>query len=282
MQDTAQLHTAQAEAPTRPAPDSKMSASRRRRRAETAALLARARDAATPQERKEALDAVVELNMEVAHTLASRYAGRGIPLEDLDQVAYAALTRAARDFDSERSEEFLAYAVPTIRGEVKKFFRDHGWTVRPPRRVQELQAAAFAARSLLEQETGREPDLARIAEEIGEPLADVEQAMAADGCFSPTSLDRPVADESAMSLGELLPDVEAGFESAEARVMLAPILRELAPRDQKILRLRFYDGLTQKEIGAQIGVTQMQVSRLITRILGDMRRALEGKGRTAA
>src|SRR5689334_22549393 len=126
-----------------------ISAARRRRRARTRELLLRARAATEPHERQAALDESVELNMEVARTLAAPYAGRGIELDDLYQVAYAALTRAARDFDPERSDEFLAYAVPTVRGEVKKFFRDCGWTVRPPRRIQELQAAVSAARSRL-------------------------------------------------------------------------------------------------------------------------------------
>lgn len=248
-----------------------VSNSRMRRRAQTRALLLAAHQATRPEERDQALHDVVVLNMEVARSLAAPYGGRGIASEDLEQVAYAALVRAARDFDPEQADEFLAYAVPTIRGEVKKYFRDHGWTVRPPRRVQELQAAVAAARSRLEQETGREPELAEIAASIDEDLAAVEEAMAAEGCFTPTSLDRPVGEEASTSLGDLLPDDDAGYDAADARVLLEPALRNLGERDRMIVRLRFYDGLTQKEIGERIGVTQMQVSRLISRILRELR-----------
>ncbi|GAB3866891.1 SigB/SigF/SigG family RNA polymerase sigma factor [Nocardioides maradonensis] len=254
----------------------KVSPERQRRRARTKALLHAARDAATPEERQAALDDVVVLNMEVARSLAAPYGGRGIAVEDLEQVAYAALVRAARDFDPDRADEFLAYAVPTVRGEVKKYFRDHGWTVRPPRRVQELQAAVAAARSRLEQDTGREPDLSEIAAEIEEPLDAVEEAMAAEGCFTPTSLDRPVGESAGTALGDLLPAEESAYDLADARVMLEPALRGLAPRDREIVKLRFFEGLTQKEIGERIGVTQMQVSRLISRILRDLRKEIDG------
>jgi len=259
-----------------PPPSQTVSPERRRRRARTKALLRAARDATSQELRQAALDEAVVLNMEVARSLAAPYGGRGIASEDLEQVAYAALVRAARDFDPDQSDEFLAYAVPTVRGEVKKYFRDHGWTVRPPRRVQELQAAVAASRSLLEQETGREPDLPEIAEEIGEPLAAVEEAMTAEGCFTPTSLDRPVGDGTTTSLGDLLPEDDAAYDIADARVMLEPALRRLAPRDRTIVELRFYEGLTQKEIGERIGVTQMQVSRLLSRILRDLRKEIEG------
>jgi len=253
-----------------------ISPARQRRRARTRELLHAARQATTPEQRQEALHAVVELNMEVARSLAAPYGGRGIASEDLEQVAYTALVRAARDFDPEQADDFLAYAVPTVRGEVKKYFRDHGWTVRPPRRVQELQAAVSAARSRLEQESGREPDLADIAAQIDEPLAAIEEAMTAEGCFTPASLDRPVGDDASASLGDLLSDDDAGYEAADARVMLAPALQRLAPRDRMIVKLRFYDGLTQKEVGERIGVTQMQVSRLLSRILRELREEIGG------
>lgn len=248
--------------------------SRLERRQRTRALLAQAHQTTSVSERLEALDEVVRINMPVARTLAAPYAGRGIPLEDLEQVAYMALVRAARGYQPDRAGDFLAYAVPTIRGEVKKHFRDHGWTVRPPRRIQELQAEVIRTRSELEQSTGHEPDLAEIATSIGESVDEVAEAMAADGCFSPSSLDQPLRSESGTSLGELVASEDPGFEAAEARAMLASAITALAERDRKILRMRFFDGLTQKEIGREIGVTQMQVSRLLTRILADLRREL--------
>jgi RNA polymerase sigma-B factor len=248
--------------------------SRLERRQRTRALLAQAHQATSETERTEALDEVVRINMPVARTLAAPYAGRGIPLEDLEQVAFMALIRAARGFQPDRAGDFLAYAVPTIRGEVKKHFRDHGWTVRPPRRIQELQAEVIRTRSELEQSTGHEPDLEEIAQEIGEPVEEVAEAMAADGCFSPSSLDQPVRSESGTPLGELVASEDPGFEAAEARAMLASAIAALGERDRRILRMRFFDGLTQKEIGREIGVTQMQVSRLLTRILADLRREM--------
>jgi RNA polymerase sigma-B factor len=214
--------------------------------------------------------------MGLARTLAAPYRGRGIPAEDLEQVAYAALVRAVHRYRPGLADDFLAYAVPTIRGEVKKHFRDHGWTVRPPRRIQDLQAAAARTRAALEQETGTSPDVATLAAAMGEPAAEVEEALAAGGCFRPASLDRPLGPESTTTIGETIPDADDGYEAAEARAMLGRAMRRLERRDRRILQLRFFDGLTQQEIGEEIGVTQMQVSRLLNRILRDLRSDLVG------
>lgn len=251
--------------------------SRRRRHLRTAELLRVAELAQDPDHRRQALDDLVVLNMEVARTIVAPYSGRGIPAEDLEQVAYAALVRAARDFDPSQANDFLAYAVPTVRGEVKKYFRDHGWVVRPPRRLQELQAEVQRGRSRLQQQLGREPTLAEIAEQLGVETAAVEESLAADGCFAPTSLDRPVGDGSSTRLGDLLPAPPAELDAAEARLMLWPVVGRLPKRDRTILRLRFWEGWTQQEIGEHLGVTQMQVSRLLSRILADLNRALTGE-----
>jgi RNA polymerase sigma-B factor len=251
--------------------------SRRRRRARTAELLRMAELSQDPDHRRQALDDVIVLNMDVARTLVAPYSGRGIPAEDLEQVAYAALVRAARDFDPDQANDFLAYAVPTVRGEVKKYFRDYGWVVRPPRRLQELQAEAAVARSRLQQHHGREPTLPEIADEVGAEADAVEEALAADGCFSPTSLDRPIGEGSTTKLGDLLGEPPTELDAAEARLMLWPVVRRLPKRDRTILRLRFWEGWTQQEIGEQLGVTQMQVSRLLSRILADLHRALTGE-----
>lgn len=268
------MHLSSVSAPTAVLTPHRSQPSRLQRRQRTRELLALAHETTSTTERDEALDEVIRINMPVARTLAAPYAGRGIPLEDLEQVAFMALVRAARGFHPDRSGDFLAYAVPTIRGEVKKHFRDHGWTVRPPRRIQELQAEVVRTRSELEQSTGHEPDLAEIAAQIGEPVEEVAEAMAADGCFSPSSLDQPIRSESGTSLGDLMAHEDPGFEAAEARAMLSVAIDRLGERDRRILRMRFFDGLTQKEIGREIGVTQMQVSRLLTRILTDLRSEL--------
>lgn len=222
-------------------------------------------------ERRRLLDQVVVLNLGVARSIALRYRNRGISFDDLDQVARLGLVKAARGFDTDRQNDFLAYAVPTIRGEVRKHFRDQGWTVRPPRRVQELQAKIMSAAGELTQSQGRSPRPSELAAHLGIPVHDVEEALSADGCFSPSSLDRPVGGDDGASLGDLLPSTEDEHSAVDARVILGPAVRRLGDRDRKILHLRFFSGWTQEEIAREIGVTQMHVSRLLTRILAELR-----------
>ncbi|MFC5175540.1 sigma-70 family RNA polymerase sigma factor [Nocardioides taihuensis] len=261
-------------------PGTEPALTRRQRSERTAEALQAAHDAA-PEHRQDWLDYAVRINMGVARSVASRYQHRGIDEDDLLQVAYLALTRAARDFDTERHKDFLSYAVPTIRGELKKHFRDHGWTVRPPRRVQETQARIAAGEAELVQGLGRSPTPSELAEHLGADLDDVIEALGADGCFTPTSLDRPVTrtdDASAGTLGDLIGEVDSDQPAAEARVALAPVVRRLKERDRRILFLRFFEDCTQQEIAEEIGVTQMQVSRLIARIMRDLRRELGDDG----
>jgi RNA polymerase sigma-B factor len=248
--------------------------SRAERQQMTAELLERACATADRLERDRLIEEVVLLNMCVARSIARRHSGKGIAQDDLEQVAYLALVRAAQKFDASRHRDFLSYAVPTIRGELKKHFRDHGWTVRPPRHVQEVQAKVIAERSELTQRLGRNPTPAELADAVDEDEDVVGEALTADGCFQPTSLDRPVGDDSATTLGDLLDDDtdQREHDIVEARVMLAPVVRRLSERDRRILRLRYFEGCTQQEIADDIGVTQMQVSRLITRIVRDIRR----------
>lgn len=222
-------------------------------------------------ERRRLLDEVVVANLGIARSIAMRYRNRGIALDDLDQVARLGLVKAARGFDTDRQNDFLAYAVPTIRGEVRKHFRDHGWTVRPPRRVQELQSKIISAAAELTQSLGRSPRPSELARHLEIPVHDVEEALAADGCFTPSSLDRPVGGDDSASLGDLLPSDIDEHTAVDARVILAPAVRRLNERDQKILHLRFFRGWTQEEIAREIGVTQMHVSRLLTRILAELR-----------
>lgn len=227
-------------------------------------------------ERERLLDEVVLVNLCVAHAIARRYRDRGIAVEDLEQVAGAALVRAAHHFDLAHERDFLAYAVPSIRGEVRRHFRDQGWMVRPPRRLQQLRLKV-----LDEQDRQRGEGLRPTAESVAEALAitseEVREALATEGCFAPTSLDLRVGDDGTASLGDLLadPDTEADASAIEARVVLRPVLRQLKPRDQRLLRLRFHDDLTQQEIADDFGVTQTQVSRLLLRVLRDLREALD-------
>jgi RNA polymerase sigma-B factor len=244
------------------------------RGATTARLLAELH-ATTDENEKKALRAeVVVLNMGVARAIAHRYRQRGLAEEDLVQVAYVGLVKAVNGFDPRHERDFLSYAVPTVTGEVKRYFRDFGWTVRPPRRVQELQGQIARVSSEMTNRLGRSPKPSEVASEIGLDVETVIEALAADGAFTPASLDVPVGEDGAATLGDLMPDQDTDLECAEARIMLGPAVRSLSPRDRRILELRFFEGWTQEQIAQDIGVTQMQVSRLLSRILKDLRNHL--------
>ncbi|CAI9407179.1 sigma-70 family RNA polymerase sigma factor [Nocardioides sp. T2.26MG-1] len=238
-------------------------------------VAAATRDAA---ERDEVLGRVVLVNRGVADAVAARFRNRGVAQEDLRQVAYEGLTKAVRRFDPTLRHDLLTYAVPTIRGELQRYFRDQGWTVRPPRRIQELQWRVNQVVERLTQDLGHEPSEQEIADELGTSVEDYRDAAAAFGCFQPTSLDQPLAHETATAMGDLITDEEDASSPAEARLMLAPVVRRLPERHRRILYLRFFEDLTQEEIGQDLGVTQMQVSRLLSRILGDLRDELRQAG----
>lgn len=245
---------------------------------QTTLLLRRAAHEDRPEPRRELLEQVVLLNMGIARSVARRYRGKGIATEDLDQVAYVALVRAADKFDVSLEKDFLTYAVPSIRGEIKKYFRDHGWVVRPPRRTQELQPQVVAAGQELTHLLGRSPRPSEIASHLGVDVEEVIEALAMDGCFRPTSLDVPVGDGGSGVLGDLLEGEDTGLRASEARLLLGPVIRRLGERDRRIVYLRFFEGLTQREIGRELGVTQMQVSRLLTRICDSLREQLLESG----
>jgi RNA polymerase sigma-B factor len=235
----------------------------------TEQLLALCRTAAD-EDRRRYQDQIVELNMQVAVDVARRYRSRGVAIEDLEQVAYLGLVKAARGFDPERATDFLSYAVPTIRGEVRRYFRDHGWAVRPPRTVQQAQARITGVESDLCQELGRAPRPTEIAERLEVDLDLVVEALAANGCFAPTSLDAAPADAEG-GIGDRLGEDDASFDSAEARVALRPLLSHLDRRERIMLEMRFFKGATQAEIGQVLGITQMQVSRLLSALLARLR-----------
>ena len=213
---------------------------------------------------------LIETNAGVARSMASRYRNRGIDLDDLEQVALLGLTKAAQRFDPDAGHDFLSYAVPTIRGELRRHFRDAGWMVRPPRRVQDLQSRISRAQEALESSLGRSPRPSEVAAHLGVEVDEVVEALTADGCFTPTSLDGPVGDGSS-SLGDLLGFEDRSVVAAEARIVLEPLVATLPERDQRILRMRFVDEATQQEIAEAVGLTQAQVSRVLTRILAALR-----------
>jgi RNA polymerase sigma-B factor len=220
------------------------------------------------------LDALVEEHLPLARALARRYAGRGTPTEDLEQVAALALVKAARGFDPERGIEFRAYAIPTVKGDLRKHFRDSGWTVRPPRRLQELQPRVWRAEEEMLTTLHRSPTPSEIAEHIGAELDEVIEVLGMEGCYRPGSLDRPVGDGDSGTVGELIGGLDPELERSEIRNTLAPLIRRLPERDRLVLELRFVDGMSQQDIGERIGVTQMQVSRILARILASLRETL--------
>ncbi|WP_432476136.1 SigB/SigF/SigG family RNA polymerase sigma factor [Nocardioides sp. GXQ0305] len=226
-----------------------------------------------PRQRLE--NELVAQHLSVARDVARRYHGRGIPADDLNQVAYLGMVKAARGYDHAKGDGFLAYAVPTVRGELRRHFRDHGWTVRPPRSVQELQPRVVRARERLAQQLGRDPRTDEVAEHLGVEVDQVLDAGCADGCFTPTSLDAAPDDDSS-SVVDRLGSADPGFPQAEARVALRPLLRQLSAREQRILEMRFCEGCTQAEIGDEIGVSQVQVSRLLTGVFERLRGQLVG------
>ena len=247
----------------------------RTERSERTAELIAAAHACDDEDRKRGLlDEVILINRGVAEAVASRYRGRGISQEDLVQVAYEGLTKAVNRFDPTTRNDLLTYAVPTIRGEVMRHFRDHGWSVRPPRRVQELQWRVNQKIEELEQQLGHQPSDTEIKESLGISDDDYREAIEAFGCFQPTSLEQPAAADSTATLGNFIPDEDNETAASEARVILSPVVRRLPERDRRILQLRFFEDLTQAEIGEDLGVTQMQVSRLLSRILDELRTEL--------
>lgn len=239
--------------------------------ARTAELLTRRTATSSEAERQHINAELVEVNRAVAVALARRYRNRGVAFEDLCQTAFEGLTKAVMRFDPELAEDLLTFAVPTIRGELLRHFRDHAWAVRPPRRVQELQQEAGAASEELRGRLGREPTSSELATYLSTEESAVIEALRASSCFQPLSLAQPTAQGSELTLADVLCDEDDWNDLSDAKVALLPAVRRLSERDRHILYLRFFEDLTQEEIGAQLGVSQMQVSRLLTRMLGQLR-----------
>jgi len=246
--------------------------SRAERSLRTDELLRAAQDCTDAARREQLLDEAVVINLGVAEAVANRYRNRGVPDEDLRQAAYEGLVKAVQRFDPSVRPDLLTYAVPTIRGEVQRWFRDQSWMVRPPRRLQERQWQVNRSIERLTQDLGRVPTDEEVSGDVGCTPAELAEAEAAYGCFAPASLDRSLTDEAGPTLGDALAaHDDDGQQAAEARATLAPVVASLSDRDRRILYLRFFEDQSQKDIGAELGVTQMQVSRLIQRILDDLR-----------
>jgi len=222
---------------------------------------------------------LAERMLPLARSLARRYAGKGEPLEDLEQVASLGLLKAIDRFDVTRDVRFATFAVPTIAGELKRHFRDRGWMLRVPREIQELCGRVVRAREALTRDLGRAPTVEEVAGALDTGVEQVLEALRASDAYRMMSLDEPLADGAGAL--EAIGGDDENFALAEHRVMLRPGLAGLGAREREIVRLRYYEGLTQREIARAVGVSQMHVSRLIRRSIDAMRDSIEPVARAA-
>jgi RNA polymerase sigma-B factor len=225
-----------------------------------------AAETASPTERQRILDEVVTSHLWLAETLARRFMHRGEDQDDLLQVACTGLVEACQRFDPQQGS-FIGFAVPTITGLLKRHFRDHGWAVRPPRPTQDLASIIWRRWPTLVQEMGAEPRARDLAEELGEPVGAVQQARFASQGYSTSSID------SAMSRGICFcsDETDDDFERTEARLMIEEALSQLRYDERRLIQLRFFEQRSQSEIAVEIGTSQMQVSRLLSKLLLKMR-----------
>jgi RNA polymerase sigma-B factor len=228
----------------------------------------------------EAREQLVEQMLPLARSLARRYANKGEPLDDLEQVASVGLLKAIDRFDITREVKFATFAVPTIAGEIKRHFRDRGWMLRVPREVQELNARLARTRETFTRDRGRSPTVQELAQAVKSGVEQVVEALAAGDAYRMMSLDEPLGD--GVGALEAIGEPDEGFERTEQRLMLRRGFDELAPREREILRLRFFEGLTQREIADMVGISQMHVSRLIRRSVDSLRETIAAPGPLAA
>jgi RNA polymerase sigma-B factor len=218
---------------------------------------------------------LVELHLPLVEYLARRFRNRGEWLDDLTQVATIGLIKSIDRFDLERGVEFSTYATPTIVGEIKRHFRDKGWAVRVPRRLQELKLSLTKAIGELAQREGRAPTVSELASHLQMSEEDVLEGLESANAYSTVSLDAPDSgDEDAPAVSDSLGMVDEALEGVEYRESLKPLLEQLPPREKKILLLRFFGNMTQSQIAAELGISQMHVSRLLARTLAQLRDGL--------
>ncbi len=223
-----------------------------------------------------AREGLVHLHLALVQHCARRFRNRGEPYEDLVQVGTIGLLKSIDRFDAGRGVEFSTYATPTIIGEIKRHFRDKGWAIRVPRRLQELRMQIGAATSDLNQSLGRSPTARELAERIGCSVEEIIEGLESNRAYSTLSLDAgDEQEDSATRLLDALGAHDDHLEHVEIRESLKPLLDALDAREKKILLLRFFKNMTQSQIAEEIGVSQMHVSRLLTRTLAELRESLQ-------
>jgi RNA polymerase sigma-B factor len=225
--------------------------------------------------RQRVRDELVEMHLPLVEYLARRFRNRGEPLDDLVQVATIGLIKSVDRFDLDRGVEFSTYATPTIVGEIKRHFRDKGWAIRVPRRLQELKLSLTKATSELSQRNGRSPTVQELAQHLGMSEEDVLEGLESANAYSAVSLDAPDGGEDdSPAVADTLGIFDESLEGVEYRESLKPLLERLPPREKRILLLRFFANMTQSQIAAELGISQMHVSRLLARTLAQLRQGL--------
>jgi RNA polymerase sigma-B factor len=240
---------------------------------DTPYLLERA-STATPSDRSAIEDELVRRYLPMTRRLAGRFTGRGADADDLLQVANLALVKAMRGFDVERGC-FEAYAKASVSGALKRHLRDHCWTIRPPRRVQDLQAQITQSSATLAQQEGSVPAPAALAQFMDASVSDITEALSARSCYTPASLDVPMG-QAGRSLSESICGAEDPYEEVDGHLTLVQICTDLSEEDRELIRLRFYECLSQREIAEEFGVSQMQVSRRLARLIEQLRERAVG------
>jgi RNA polymerase sigma-B factor len=229
-------------------------------------------DATSVQYRRQR-DAIIERCLPLADHIARRFANRGEPFEDLVQVARVGLVNAVNRFDADNGAEFLAFAVPTIMGEVRRHFRDHGWSVKVPRRLKDLSAQLKKSREELTQSLGRAPTASEIATHLEIDRDEVVQAQIASSAYTTLSADAPAgaSDDDGRSVTNTIGDLDANLDKVIDVETIRPLLAALSQREQTVLQLRFFENMTQTQIAGELGISQMHVSRLLSRSLTTLR-----------
>lgn len=223
-----------------------------------------------------AREELIRRYLPLASRLARRYRNSGEDMEDLYQVASLALVKAVDRFDPERGTEFASYAVPTILGEIKRHFRDHTWAVHVPRDLQERTAKVSRAIEELSKDLGRAPSVREIAVRLELEAEEIVEAMGAASAYDALSLDAEPGEESeSTTLGDTIGAPELGYDLVEYGASIQGTLKEMPERDREVIHLRFVEDLTQTEIAERIGVSQMQVSRLIRRAVARLRESVQ-------
>lgn len=227
-----------------------------------------------------ARDQLIMNHLNLVRFLASKFKNRGEPVEDLVQVGTIGLIKAIDRFDPERGLEFTTYATPTIMGEIKRHFRDKGWSVRVPRRLQELSAKVNQVTDELTNQLQRSPSVAEIAESLGTTVDEVLDAMESSSAYSSVPLEGGGSsdDEEAPSVIDHYATEDADLASSDDRIVLEQAIADFSQREQDVIRMRFVDGLTQVEIADRLGVSQVQVSRLLRRTLRRLQDKIDPDG----